>query len=158
MIPPRSPYGLIQEDLWPDEWKILVSCMMLNCTTRKQLEKVYPTFFSLWPDPKTFLNCDSNKLKEVIRPLGFANRRSSNLLRMTRDYLEKDWNHASELHGIGEYASRAWEIFCAGCVGDETPRDHALVRYYYWRKKNEINRNSHGNIYPNNPFMLSEED
>jgi len=46
-IPPRSGYGLIQEDLWPDEWKILVSCMMLNYTSRKQVEKILPSFFKM---------------------------------------------------------------------------------------------------------------
>lgn len=147
MIPPRSPYGLIQEDLWPDEWKILVTCMMLNCTTRKQVEKVYRTFFSAWPNPQTLLNCDEGTLINVIRPLGFANRRAKNLLRMTHDYLYSDWQHASELYGIGEYAARAWEMFCQDKVGNEPPRDHALVKYYYWRKENEkIANSSFGHI------------
>lgn len=43
-LPPRSLFGLLQEDLVPNEWMILISCMMLNCTSRKQVEKVFPTF------------------------------------------------------------------------------------------------------------------
>lgn len=137
MIPPRSPYGLIQEDLWPNEWKILVVCMMLNCTTRKQVEKVYPNFFSKWPTPEIFSNSNAYELTQVIRPLGFANRRAKGLMKMTNDYLHKNWIHASELFGIGEYASRAWEMFCLNHVGNTAPNDHALVKYYYWRIENE---------------------
>ena len=46
--PPKSPVGLIQEELWPDEWKILISCLMLNQTTRKQVDKVIWKFFDKW--------------------------------------------------------------------------------------------------------------
>lgn len=137
MIPPRSPFGLIQEDLWPDEWKILVVCMLLNCTTRKQVEKVYPTFFSKWTTPNDFSRCNIDEVINVIKPLGFANRRSKGLKQMTNDYLHKDWTHASELFGIGEYASRAWEIFCLNHIGTIAPNDHALVKYYHWRIENE---------------------
>ena len=137
MIPPRSPYGLIQEDMWPDEWKILVICMMLNCTTRKQVEKIYPIFFSKWSNARDFSNCSIDELINVIKPLGFANRRAKGLIKMTQDYLYKDWTHASQLFGIGDYASRAWEMFCLNYVGNTPPKDHALVRYYHWRIKNE---------------------
>ena len=32
--PPLSPFGLLEEILWQDEWKLLVSCMMLNCSSK----------------------------------------------------------------------------------------------------------------------------
>lgn len=48
MFMPRSPeHPLIQEDLLHNEWMILVVCMMLNQTQRKQVEKVLPKFMSL---------------------------------------------------------------------------------------------------------------
>ena len=137
MIPQRSPYGLIQEDLWPDSWLILVSCMMLNCTTRKQVDKVLPRFRSRWPTPQNLLSCDKEELVEVIKPLGFSNRRAEALIKMTSSYLRHDWNHARQLPGIGEYAARAWEIFCRGIIGETPPVDHALVQYYNWRKQHD---------------------
>ena len=137
MIPPRSPYGLIQEDLWPNSWLILVACMMLNCTTRKQVDKVFPLFKKKWPTPQNLLTCDKDELIGVIKPLGFGNRRADALIRMTTSFLKDDWSHVKQLPGIGEYASRAWEIFCCGIIGDEAPSDHALVKYYYWRKQHE---------------------
>lgn len=135
MIPHRSPHGLIQEDLYPDEWKCLVACMLLNCTSRKQVEKVVPVFFSMWPNPDVFLKASFESVSELISSLGFKNRRTKNLFDMTRAYATKSWLHVSELPGIGEYASRAWEIFFMNRLGDEAPSDGALTLYWKWRKK-----------------------
>lgn len=35
--PPVSPYGLIEEYLYDDPWKLLVACMLLNVTAGKQV-------------------------------------------------------------------------------------------------------------------------
>lgn len=137
VIPPRSPFGLLQEDLWPSEWLILVSCMLLNCTTRKQVEKVLPEFIERWPTPQRFVRARRAQVMALIGPLGFASRRTDNLMKMTHHYLAGPWEHARELPGIGVYAARAWEIFCRGELGDEPPKDHALVVYWEWRKRHE---------------------
>lgn len=135
MIPPRSGFGLIQEDLFPDEWKVLVSCMMLNCTSRKQVEKVLPTFFNKWSTAKDLINADQDEIAETISPLGFKNRRTKNLLSMSKAYLDQDWQDPRDLPGIGEYAARAWEIFFDNKLGEEPPADGALVLYWNWRKQ-----------------------
>lgn len=36
-VPPVSPYGLIQEHLYQDPWKVLVACMLLNQTSGRQV-------------------------------------------------------------------------------------------------------------------------
>lgn len=36
-VPPVSPYGLIQEQLYQDSWKVLVACMLLNKTGGRQV-------------------------------------------------------------------------------------------------------------------------
>lgn len=36
-VPPVSPYGLIQEQLYQDPWKVLVACMLLNKTGGRQV-------------------------------------------------------------------------------------------------------------------------
>lgn len=135
MIPPRSPYCLIQEDLWPNEWKILVSCMLLNCTTRSAMEKVLPHLFAKYPNAVAMATADQGQLSQVIGRLGFGNRRASNLIKMSQHYLGSNWKHARDLPGIGEYAAAAWEIFVRGTLPSDAPKDHALVRYYNWRKK-----------------------
>lgn len=133
-IPAASPFSLIQEHLWPNEWLILVSCVMLNCTRRKQVELVLPEFVRRWSGPREFMSADNVDIATLIAPLGFCRRRTVCLKRLTEAYLTSDWHHARELPGIGEYGARAWEIFCQGIIGDEPPKDHALVLYYEWCK------------------------
>lgn len=139
-IPPRSPYSLIQEDLWSSapesEWLIIVVCMMLNCTSRKQVERILPEFRRRWPTPEAFVGAALADVAPVIRSLGFANRRAVNLQRMTACYLACDWEHAESLPGVGPYAAASWEIFCAGAVPIECPKDHALTAYWVWCKQN----------------------
>lgn len=134
-IPLRSPYGLIQEDLWPNEWAIFVACILLNCTTRKSVEKVFPDLIRRYPDAHSMSQADSSELSHIIARLGFGNRRSRYLIEMSKAYLKKDWKHASELPGIGEYASAAWEIFIKNELPSTCPKDGALSAYYCWRKK-----------------------
>jgi methyl-CpG-binding domain protein 4 len=130
-IPPASPYCLIQEQLFPNEWLILVSCMMLNCTTRRQVDRVLPAFMERWPTAQALVLADDAEVACVCRSLGFAKRRTQNLKRMSEAYLSS-WERAIDLPGVGEYASRAWEIFCQGSLGQDPPRDHALVKYWHW--------------------------
>jgi methyl-CpG-binding domain protein 4 len=133
-MPPRSPFGLIQEDLWPNEWRILIACQMLNCTTRRQVEKVINEFFEEWPTPLACATANVSDVSTVIKSLGFANRRANNLVKMSHEFMEHTWKHARELTGIGDYAARAWEIFCLGKLGDDEPNDGALSVYWKWRK------------------------
>lgn len=134
-FPPHSPHGLIQESLFPDEWLILVACLMLNQTQRKQVEQIMLEFIEKWPNPEAFLGSDVDEVAHLIRPLGFVNRRGSNLRKMTKAFLESDWCDARQLPGCGEYAGRAHDIFCRGIVGSEPPKDHALTKYWTWLVK-----------------------
>lgn len=110
---------------------------MLNCTTRKQIEKVMPEFFRRWPTPKLLLEADREEVAELIAFLGFRNRRTDRLFKMSASYVEGKWQHAKELPGIGEYASRMWEIFFLGELGEDPPRDGALLLYWNWHLKSD---------------------
>lgn len=135
MLPRRSPFGLLQEDVWPNDWMILIVAMMLNCTSRRQVEKVLPTFMDRWCTPQAFMDADEQDVVALCKPLGFANRRTKNMFRMTERYLSSSWDDPRELPGVGEYGARSYEIFCMGKLGDEAPKGHALVRYYEWSKR-----------------------
>ena len=138
--PPKSPHGLIQEQLWPDEWKTLVSCLLLNQTTRKQLDKVIEEFFTRWPTPQKLLESSAEEIGSVLKPLGFWRRRPKTLLKFSKEYIEKDWKEPIELHGCGKYANDAWHIFIVGDWKVIQPQDHALNAYHDWLKeRNEIN-------------------
>lgn len=36
-VPPASPFGLIEEQVYHDPWKLLLACMLLNRTTATQV-------------------------------------------------------------------------------------------------------------------------
>lgn len=137
MIPPRSPYCLIQEDLWPDKWKMLVSCVLLNRTARKQVEKILPQLFALCPTAKDMAECNMSSLTSIIAPLGFKNRRAITLIKLSKSFLEPNWKHASELPGVGEYAAAVWDIFVLNKMPSSAPNDHALTWYWHWRQQND---------------------
>ena len=85
-IPPKSPVGMLQEDLWPDEWKILVACILHNLTSRKQVDKVYEQLFITYPDAQSMMHADIDKLKSIIEPLGMVNRRSKALMKFSQQF------------------------------------------------------------------------
>ena len=78
---------------------------------------------------------DPEKLAQILRPLGFYNRRAKTLIRFSTDWTEKDWKHPRELYGIGEYAAASWDIFYGGQI-DIEPNDGVLVKYLEWKRKN----------------------
>jgi methyl-CpG-binding domain protein 4 len=133
-IPPKSPVGMLQEDLWPDEWKILVACLLHNLTTRKQVDKVYHQLFQRYPSPEAMSEADENELSEIIQSLGMQNRRSKSLKRFSYEYLKKDWKNAIELYGCGKYADDCHKVFYTGQWRDVQPNDHALNKYHDFLK------------------------
>lgn len=134
----RSPFCLIQEDCLPDEWLVLVCCILLNQTTRKQVDAVFRTFLQKWNAPQKLLDASNTEIAHSLSSLGFQNRRVVNLKRMTEGYLAGSWVHASDLVGIGEYGNRCHQMMCRNVLGSEAPKDHALKQYYEWRKFHEI--------------------
>jgi methyl-CpG-binding domain protein 4 len=102
---------LLQEIYREEPWKMLVGCILLNQTTRVQVDKVREELFLTWPDPISMAEADPNAIAEVIKPLGLYNRRARTLIKFSRDWTEKDWKEPIELHGIGKYAQDSWEIF-----------------------------------------------
>ena len=133
--PPRSPVGMLQEDMWPDVWKILVVCSLHNQTSRIQVDKVYKKLFQLYPTPSKMSKANCAELIEIIKPLGFYNRRARTLIRMSKEFLEKDWSQASELYGCGKYANDCYKVFCTGEWQSVQPTDHALNKYHDFLKE-----------------------
>ena len=139
-IPPRSPHSLIQEDLWPNEWLILAACVLLNCTRRKQVERVIGRFINEWNTPERFLSHDPDDVLQSIRSLGFINRRYDRLERLAMHLANNDGIDPRSTPSIGEYGARAYEMLCLGLIGDAPPNDGALKLYWNWitsRKESE---------------------
>jgi methyl-CpG-binding domain protein 4 len=128
----NSPFNLLQEIYRSDPWKIMVCCMFLNQTNRKQVDGIRDEFFLKYPDATHLSNAIESELVEILRPLGFYNKRAKSLIRFSREWLG-EWEDPIELHGIGQYARDSWTLFVENKMVDD-PSDHVLKDYVKWRK------------------------
>ena len=87
-----SPYGLLQEEINYDPWKIFVCCIFCNLTKRVTAEPYFRKVLELWPRPIDLACANESEVTSVIQPLGLSKRRAKALVRMSREYLEKKHN------------------------------------------------------------------
>lgn len=135
--PPVSPYGLLEEELYMDPWKLLVACMLLNKTSAMQVRKVIWELFKLCPTPAKAISVGTAEIQAIIQPLGLFRKRALAIQRLSEDYLYKEWSSPVELYGIGKYASDAYQIFCRGLWKSVDPEDKDLCRYVDWLRETD---------------------
>lgn len=97
-------------------------------------------FFARYPSAESYIKAyewelSRNDIIDVLRPLGFYNRRARRLYQFSCDYLEKGLSDIRKLHGVGEYAARCYEMLFLGQFGEEPPQDHALTDYWRFYKR-----------------------
>ena len=120
--------AIIQQEFQHDPWKMLIGCIMLNQTHNSQVRRVIYDFFETYPNPQSITEESIPDITNRLRPLGFYNRRAKSIFRFSQEYINKKFDHISELHGIGKYASDSYEIFINGNTNVE-PTDKILLRY-----------------------------
>jgi endonuclease III len=120
-----------------NEWRCLVVCMLLNQTTRVQVEPMVERFFELWPTPEALAEADIERLRDELKPLGFSSQRSQRLVDMSFDYIQNGYRSGLpmdtidvlQLPGCGFYAADAHCLFIRGEVPESKPDDPVLQRY-----------------------------
>lgn len=122
-------FGLIQERYWPDEWKMLVCCLCLNLTTRKQMDPVVGQMFARWPTPQDMAAADPADISEMTVSLGMQHKRARTLIRFSCEYL-MGFDSVRKLHGVGKYAEDSHLIFAQGDWQAVRPTDGALTKYW----------------------------
>jgi methyl-CpG-binding domain protein 4 len=131
--PPVSPYGLLEEELYENPWKLLVGCLLLNKTTAGQVRSVIWDLFKLIPTPEAAAVLeDVSEIENIIQPLGLFRKRAVAIKKMSIEFIDKDWRDPKELFNLGQYASDAYFIFCRGMWRDVQPEDKDLKRYKVW--------------------------
>lgn len=132
-----SPLNLLQEiyRFTPHgEWKVLMSCIFLNQTTRKQVDRIRDEFFLRWPSPEAASKANPTEMSSLIEPLGLKNRRTQIIIRMSREFAEGNWKEPKELYGIGQYGQDSWDIFIRFKLNIKKPSDKVLTKYLKWAK------------------------
>ena len=109
-------------------WQHMVGVICLNMTNRKQVKKVLPILFKKYPTAKAFLKGKAEHQRKLLEPLGMVNVRTDRLRRMSQDYLDWDYNDATDLFGIGKYGSDSYRIFYLDEIPDDV-QDKELLRY-----------------------------
>ena len=134
MRAPKSPYDLIQEEFQHDPWKVFVVCIFCNLTRRTASEPYMREFFTRWPTAAHASIANQDELSNLIKTLGLADRRAKILIKMSQEYLSKQWAPDPRiLYGIGEYAYAAYQIFCLHQWAQiPEPKDGALKKYWKW--------------------------
>ena len=89
---------------------MLVCCMLLNLTNRKQVDTVRDELFDKYKTPEDMMNASHDELAKILQPLGLYNRRANSLRKMSEGYVN-GFKSVDELYGIGQYAKDSWEIF-----------------------------------------------
>eukprot|EP00198_Chlamydomonas_reinhardtii_P012869 XP_001702206.1 predicted protein [Chlamydomonas reinhardtii] len=87
--PPASPWGLLEEMLYNDPWRLLVACILLNRTTGQQVRGVLGPLWRAYPTPQAMAAADEADLRAILRPLGLHNTRAVKLKRFSHDFITK---------------------------------------------------------------------
>ena len=130
--PPHSPFGLLEELLWDRPWALLLCCILLNQTTRQQVDPVLSRLLDRFPDAASLAAADVAVIEEILRPLGLHRRRARSVILFSSAFLKGAWRKPEELPGVGRYGADAHAIFCEGQWATCEPDDHALRWYVDW--------------------------
>jgi len=87
-VPPISApqFGLIQEKLYKDPWRMIMALPFLSKTSGKASIPVYYEVMALYPTVDEMCSADVNVLADLCRSLGFQNHKAKTLLHISRDY------------------------------------------------------------------------
>jgi len=127
-----------------EQWQMLVGCILLNQTSRAQVDGVYPELFRYFPGPYSVEDLTDEELASlaiIIKPLGLQNVRALRLRQFSARWIDTidirehdietmpltDWE-LRQLPGIGDYAVDSYAIFVRGEL-DRQPQDKELKRY-----------------------------
>lgn len=140
----QSPFDTRQEMYRDNPFQMLMVCMMLNQTNYKQVDKVRDAFFEAYPTPEAVLIAKEEDIAELIRPLGFYNKRAKAWKTFCTGWIalrscydndrDIEWQKLAQLHGIGKYATDSWRVF-QNYEYDIEVEDHVLVKYVEWARE-----------------------
>ncbi len=106
---------ILQEVYRNDRWKMMIGCILLNQTTRAQVDTVRHQLFETYPDALAMAEANPDIVAEIIRPCGLQNRRTKSIINFSNAWI--NWEPETPIikyPGIGTYAEDSWNIFVDG--------------------------------------------
>lgn len=142
----RDTEGNILQLKYKDKpWKVLVVCILLNRTSRTQVEPVVEELFKQFPTLYHLAHVHEyegvlQKLVSILKPLGLYNRRAETLIKFANSVLDHGLSpktvESHLIYGVGNYASDCYMIMYHG-QRHLTCEDGALVNYLEKLKREE---------------------
>lgn len=145
----ESPFGLIEELLADEPWQLLTTCILLNKTGRAVVDRMLPEFLAICPGPQGLLDTAPEVLHRIFQPLGLHRKRARMLRRFSEEYMEAEreaegdfipLERVRRFHGVGKYASDAYEIFVLKQISTVQPTD-VYLRWYREAALNTLDGN-----------------
>lgn len=123
-----------------DPWRVLVCCILLNRTSRKQVDSIIDQLFDEYPDASTMARARVGDLRELLHPLGFSFQRAQRLIDMSDEWESfgdaPSYESIATLTGVGEYARDAYRLLVLNDLTVE-PEDKKLRQWVRWARENE---------------------
>ncbi|SNX86766.1 uncharacterized protein MEPE_05475 [Melanopsichium pennsylvanicum] len=122
-------YGLIQELVTPNVFRLLVATCLLNQTKGRAAMPIFWELLRRWPDEHSLAEADVVELTELLQPIGLHNIRARRLISMSKTMVEIPYDERNSFKsrdktapdtpisiypGVGRYAIDSWRIFVAG--------------------------------------------
>ncbi|KAJ9626324.1 hypothetical protein H2203_003956 [Taxawa tesnikishii (nom. ined.)] len=86
--PSAKSFGLVQEELASDPFRLLVAVTFLNKTAGKSAIPVYRTLMEQYPTPQALAAADQAEVAATIHRLGLQNSRTKSLISLARQWVE----------------------------------------------------------------------
>lgn len=137
------PLQAVRWEASGDPWQVMVACVLLNQTSRRQVDAVHPELFRRWPGPRQWVDGDRDAQRELLGPLGLADRRDRLLFllswawvaRFPRGFLSSParrlqlWRDVdvTRYPGLGRYAADSFRLFVLGDVAGQPASGDPVV-------------------------------
>jgi hypothetical protein len=153
-----SPFGLLEELFGNDPWRLFLSAILLNRTSRVQVDTIMFDFLAEWPSAEAAAGADAARMSVVVRALGIRYRRAAGIIRFSKEYLtllehkmdicgstvvgrsidadiayNLTRDEVLNLYYCGEYGYAAYKLFIQRDYSID-PTDHALKAYAEYQR------------------------
>lgn len=130
----------MQQRYADEPWKLLVCCVLLNQTHRRQVDRVLEELFERYPDCLAMAMADEDELADAVRSTGFARSKARRLVELSSGWAVSSSpippeSYVAGLAGVGPYALDSYRIFVLGDTSRCDSRDKELLA---WARENGV--------------------
>lgn len=117
------------------DYELLIATMLSAQTTDKKVNQVTEILFKKYPDLQTLNNASLEDIKNIIRPIGTYNKKTNNLIEITREllkygYVPNDRKFIESLPGVGRKTANVVlsNLYDIPCIAVDTHVSRTSIR------------------------------